>query len=490
MTNEKFAELFGGPARTSEAWMTKRERDLSRSIQVVTEEAILRTARYAHKLTGEKKLVMAGGVALNCVANGRLLREGPFEDIWIQPAAGDAGGAMGAALDAYHTYFEKPRTMPADKRPRQGGSYWGPAYSDAEIEAFVKTHGYAHRRLADSERADTVARILAEGKVVGHFAGRVEFGPRSLGARAILGDARNEEMQVNLNLKIKYRESFRPFAPSVLAERVSDYFELDRESPYMLLVAPVKESRRLPMPPMTGDDLTAIVRQPRSDLPAITHVDYSARVQTVMRTDHPVYYDVIKKFEEQTGCGVIVNTSFNVRGEPIVCTPDDAYRCFMRTNMDVLVLGNYLLRKEEQPAWPEPKGHVEEDDDPKAKPAVEAAFADALSKAFFDDFLPVVSGLGKKDVLVQTQFKKAPSMWVDVEEAQGRAVFAIPPALDSAVPDPERMADAITSFWSRGPAAERLRPVVVKLLQIGQEFAQEEERAPDEQVSHAMYVMY
>jgi carbamoyltransferase len=491
MTNDKFAALFGGPARKSDGWLTQREMDIAKSVQVVTEEAMIRTARYAKKLTGEKKLVMAGGVALNCVANGRLLREGPFEDIWIQPAAGDAGCALGAALDAYHTYFERPRTMPADGRSRQGGSYLGPGYTDAEVKAFLDTHGYPYTALDPAARGREIAKILAEGKVVGHLSGRLEFGPRSLGARAILGDARNQEMQANLNLKIKYRESFRPFAPSIIAERVSDYFELDRESPYMLLVAPVKESRRLPFT-KEGTDLTAIVRMPRSDVPAITHVDYSARVQTVVRKDHPAYYDVIKSFEELTGCPVIVNTSFNVRGEPIVCTPDDAYRCFMRTEMDVLVLENFLLRKADQPAWPEPKGHIEEDDDPKAKDgSYEEAFLQAIGDAFYADFLPVVSGLSKESVHVSTTLRKLPSTWTDVKEgASGKSVFAIPPELDARSPDPARMAQAITAFWAPGPATEAMRRVLVKLLEVGQKFPEPEDKGLEEGVTHTMYVMY
>jgi carbamoyltransferase len=490
MTNDKFAALFGGPARGPDDWLTQREMDIAKSIQVVTEEAMLRTARYAQKLTGEKKLVMAGGVALNCVSNGRLLREGPFEDIWIQPAAGDGGCALGAALDVYHTYFEKPRVLRANGRPLQGGSYLGPSYSDTEVQAFVETHGYPHTKLAESERATELAKILAEGKVVGHLAGRLEFGPRSLGSRAIIGDARNQDMQQNLNLKIKYRESFRPFAPSILADRVSDYFELDRESPYMLLVAPVKASRRLPFK-KEGTDLTALVRQPRSDVPAITHVDYSARVQTVVREDHPQYYDVIAAFDKLTGCPVIVNTSFNVRGEPIVNTPDDAYRCFMRTEMDYLVLGNYLLKKQDQPPWPEPKGHIEEHDDFSAKDGDhEEAFTQAIGDAFFADFLPVVARLGKDAVHINTTFKNLSTTWTDLREAQtGRAVFAIPPDLDTRSPDPRRMADAITRFWEPGPATEAMREVLVKLLDVGQRFP-EPDTGLEEKVSHTMYVMY
>ena len=399
MTNEKFAALFGGPARAPESRITRRERDLARSIQVVTEEAVLRMARHAYEVTeGEQVLCLAGGVALNCVANGRLLREGPFDDIWIQPAAGDAGGALGAALDAYHTYFGQPRVLRPGHRPLQGGSYWGPDFGDDEIGAYLDTHGYPYRRVSDDGRADILTRALADGEVVGHFSGRMEYGPRALGARSILGDARNTRMQADLNLKIKYRESFRPFAPSVLADRVQKYFELDRESPYMLVVAPVREERRRPVSAIEGEDLLPIVRQPRSDIPAVTHVDYSARIQTVRRDDHPVYWDLIRRFEELTGCAVIVNTSFNVRGEPIVCTPADAYRCFMRTEMNVLALGNCVLRKEEQPAWPEDKGAgLENEDTTKAGgPDQPIALLRALRRLFRRDGLTLSAALRRE----------------------------------------------------------------------------------------------
>jgi carbamoyltransferase len=490
MTNDKFAALFDGPARKPDAWLTQREMDIARSIQVITEEALLRTARYVHQLTGEKRLCLAGGVALNCVANGRLLREGPFEDIWIQPAAGDAGCALGAALDVYHTYFGKPRVMREDGRPRQGGSFFGPAYSDAEIEAFLQTHGIPHTLLDPNARADEIARRLADGKVVGHFSGRVEFGPRSLGARSILGDARNEQMQQTLNLKIKYRESFRPFAPSVLAERVSDYFDLDRESPYMLLVAPIREDRRKPFQ-RDGTDLTAIVRVPRSDVPAITHVDYSARVQTVVREDHPPYYDLIQAFEKQTGCGVIVNTSFNVRGEPIVCTPEDAYRCFMRTEMDYLVLGNYLLEKAQQPAWPEAKGHVEENDDSTPPGPGEEQFLHALEELFDSDFLPLARQLSPDKVRVTTLFRKTLTGWADVRPVlSSKKIFDIPPALDSARPDPAGMAEAIAGFWEPGQVRDALRRILDKLLRISLRFPQPKQAGLDEPVPSAMYVMY
>ena len=354
MTNHRFAELFDGPARTAETEISQREMDLAKSIQVVTEEIILRMASHAHQRTGEKALCMAGGVALNCVANGRLLKEGPFEHLWIQPAAGDAGGALGAAQIVWHEVHKNPRT--ADGRnDSMKGAYLGPTFDDDEIEAFLDRHGYPGARTAEADWAREIATCMADGKVVGLCQGRMEFGPRALGGRSIVGDPRSPAMQSVMNLKIKYRESFRPFAPSCLEERVNEYFDLDEPSPYMLLVAPVQPSRCKGMDEAQTVPIRERIHQIRSDLPAITHVDYSARVQTVARETNPRYYDIIKAFEETTGYGVIINTSFNVRGEPIVCTPEDAYRCFMRTEMDILVLGSFILRKEDQPAWTEEK---------------------------------------------------------------------------------------------------------------------------------------
>jgi len=293
---------------------------------------------------------MAGGVALNCVANGRLLREGPYRDIWIQPAASDAGGALGAAYVVWHHILDRERHAD-DHTDRMKGAYLGPSFAEAEIEDFLKSRGCPYRRLAQGERAAVIAGLIEQGKVVGLFQGRMEFGPRALGARSILGDARSPQMQSVMNLKIKYRESFRPFAPTCLAECVSEYFELDRPSPYMLLVAPVRRERRRHVE-RTGD-IREWVNQVRSDIPAVTHVDYSARIQTVDRAVNPRYYDILKAFQERTGYGIIINTSFNVRGEPIVCTPEDAYKCFMRTQMDFLVLESFLLDKQEQPVWHE-----------------------------------------------------------------------------------------------------------------------------------------
>ncbi len=352
MTNRRFARLFGGPPRKPESEITRREMDIAASIQAVTEEIILKMARHVHRRTGMKHLCMAGGVALNCVANGRLLREGPFEDIWIQPAAGDAGGALGAALSVWHRCLDQDREDPAG-RDRQYGSYLGPSFSAEAVADYLKGNGYPFHRLEPRTRSWAIAREIADGKIVGYFAGRMEYGPRALGARSILGDPRREDTQTVMNLKIKYRESFRPFAPTVLEDRAAEYFDLDRPSPYMLLVASVVDHRRLPQPADGDAGVLQRLKVKRSDIPAVTHLDYSARVQTVSRDVKPDYYDVIREFAQQTGCPVVVNTSFNVRGEPIVCSPQDAYRCFMRTEMDTLVMEDCILYKNEQPPWQE-----------------------------------------------------------------------------------------------------------------------------------------
>ncbi|MEG4289572.1 carbamoyltransferase [Microcoleus sp. C2C3] len=395
MTNKKFDQLFEGPPRQAEGKLTQREMDIAASIQVVTEEVVLRLCRTVKKELDVDYLCLAGGVALNCVANGRILREGIFKDIWIQPAAGDAGGALGAALAIWYQYCEQTRIVPDDRplandikeqrtsaittneeertsvvtknqavatvaksvahltcHDQMRGSYLGPRFTDAEILEYLDAVQASYHRLDDAELMPQLAEILEQGNVVGWFQGRMEFGPRALGGRSIVGDPRSAKMQSVMNLKIKYRESFRPFAPSILAERVADYFEIDHSSPYMLLVAPVKASLRIPMTE-EQEQLFGIEKLniPRSEIPAVTHVDYSARIQTVHKETNPRYYDLISHFEERSGCSVLVNTSFNVRGEPIVCTPEDAYRCFMRTEMDYLVLENYLLPKSEQIPW-------------------------------------------------------------------------------------------------------------------------------------------
>ena len=350
MTNKRFDKLFGGPPRAAESELKQREMDIAASIQVVTETVVLRIAQSLHHETGESNLCLAGGVALNCVANGRVLREGPFENVWIQPAAGDAGGALGAASIVWHQQEDQQRTVNGKDKMR--GSYLGPRFSDVEVREQLDQHGAVYEQLEDAVLFPRLAEILDSDNVVGWFQGRMEFGPRALGGRSIVGDPRSSKMQSVMNLKIKYRESFRPFAPSVLAERVADYFELDVESPYMLIVAPVRKNLRVEMTEQQNE-LFGIekLNVKRSELPAITHVDYSARVQTVHRDTNPRYYDLLKAFDSRTGCGVLVNTSFNVRGEPIVCTPDDAYRCFMRTEMDYLVVNEFLLSKKNQPHW-------------------------------------------------------------------------------------------------------------------------------------------
>ncbi len=360
MTNGHFAALFGGPARAPEAKVTQRECDLAASIQDVTEQIVLAMARHARTTTGMRHLCLAGGVALNCVANGRLLRAGIFDDIWIQPAAGDAGGALGAALAVWHNALGHPREADG-KTDQMAGAYLGPRFADDDVRKWLQAKDYPFHELAAADWPAEIARLIAAENVIGLCQGRMDFGPRALGNRSIVGDARSTKMQSVMNLKIKFRESFRPFAPSVLEERVGDFFDLDRPSPYMLLVADVVERRRLPL---QGDentlDLQTRVNRPRSDVPAITHVDYSARVQSVSARTNPRYHALLTAFEAQTGYGILINTSFNVRGEPIICTPDDAYRCFMRSEIDYLSIGNFVLEKKAQPRWEERENWREE----------------------------------------------------------------------------------------------------------------------------------
>jgi len=350
MTNSKFDKLFGGPPRKPESLITQREMDLARSVQEVTEEVMIRMGRHIRKITGQQNLVLAGGVALNCVANGKLLRENIFENIWIQPAAGDAGGALGAAVFIWYQYLENERNADGQSDFMKG-SYLGPEFKRDEIKAYLEKENIPYKELQNGDMPGTIADLINSEKVIGWFQGRMEFGPRALGGRSIIGDARSPQMQETMNLKIKFRESFRPFAPSVLISKLKDYFEMQGESPYMLLVAPVARHRQKIMSEqeeaLFGIEKLNILR---SDVPAITHVDYSARVQTVHHETHPQYYDMIKSLDDKHGCPVVINTSFNVRGEPIVCTLEDAFRCFMRTHMDYLILGNFLLNKTDQKA--------------------------------------------------------------------------------------------------------------------------------------------
>ncbi len=352
MTSAAFDRLFGAPPRVPETHLVQRDLDIARSVQEVCEEAMLRMARTAHRLTGMDQLCLAGGVALNCVGNGRILREGPFERLWIQPASGDAGGALGVAQLVWHRHLSAPRTV--NSHDSMKGAYLGPDFTPDEIRAFLDSVGAVYHCVQPDELIERTADILTDGSVVGWFSGRMEFGPRALGARSILGDPRNPAMQSQMNIKIKLREGFRPFAPSVLREKVADWFELDADSPYMLLVAPVRADRRIATTEEEeGRWGIEKLKVRRSEIPAVTHVDYSARVQTVSHEVNPAYHDLISAFEQRTGCPVLINTSFNVRGEPIVCTPEDAYRCFMRTNIDCLVLWPFMLDKKGQPAWRE-----------------------------------------------------------------------------------------------------------------------------------------
>jgi carbamoyltransferase len=351
MTNDKFADLFDGPRRQAESPLTQREMDLAASVQVVTEEAMLRQARYLRKETGSKNLCMAGGVALNCVGNGKILAANIFDTVWVQPASGDAGGALGAALCCWYGFLGNERKTDG-KNDLQKNSLLGPQYSDAEIIDALSSHGAVFSQLDDEALFAKSIEILEEGKIIGWCQGRMEFGPRALGNRSIIGDPRSKEMQSTMNLKIKFRESFRPFAPAVLREDVSEYFEMNADSPYMLMVAPVEKKRRFAMT-AEQEKLFGIekLNVPKSDLPAITHVDYSARVQTVAKDSHPRFHELLTKWKKKTGCSVLVNTSFNVRGEPIVATPKDAYRCFMRTEMDALVFNNFIMLKGNQPKF-------------------------------------------------------------------------------------------------------------------------------------------
>lgn len=345
MTNWRFEKLFGALPRRPETKISQKDMDIAASIQKVTEEIMLKMAHHVHKTTGQDKLCLAGGVALNCVGNGKILREGPFKEIWVQPASGDAGGALGAALVGWYKYLRNKRTVDG-VHDQQKASLLGPSYSDDYIESFLKKENVPYEKLSSSELTERVAELIAQGNVIGWFQGRLEFGPRALGSRSIIGDARSPEMQSRMNLKIKFRESFRPFAPTVLKENVSEWFQLDKESPYMLIIAPVRQDKRINIDEnKEGFDKLKVKR---SLIPAVTHVDYSARVQTVKRQDNPLYYDMINAFYKKTGCPVIINTSFNVRGEPLVCSPEDAFRCFMRTEMDYLAMGSFLLDKKEQ----------------------------------------------------------------------------------------------------------------------------------------------
>lgn len=477
MINEKFETLFGGPARTDKEEITKRIRDIAKSIQVVTEEIVVKMARHAKEITGADKLCMAGGVALNCVANGKIVQEKIFSEIWVQPAAGDSGGALGAAL-AYH-YLRGNASPKEEGKCIQKHSCWGPSFSDDEIKAYLDSFGYKYVKLPQAERNKTLAKYLAEGKIAGHFLGGVEYGPRALGSRSILGDPRSESTQSSLNLKIKFRESFRPFAPSVLEEEVPKYFNLHQPSPYMLIVAPVNEDRRIKNTDEYKNNLFEIVNQKRSDLPAITHVDYSARVQSVNKETSPEYYDLINEFKKLTGYGVIINTSFNVNGEPIVCTPKDAVNCFMATHMDLLFMNNFMLLKEEQTNKNGVSGVRKKAEVPLHKlKAMQKAQEDA--KSIYNKYFPSLSSFRQE--ITQRLSGNKQSAWVDFYGGdyfvKGEPVTAVAPA-------------DITKHWKSLPAEKRkaFHDFLAAILRLSEKHKLEADDMVHT-VSDSIYVMF
>lgn len=480
MINEKFENLFGGPARKNNEEISKRTRDIARSIQVVTEEIVLKMARHAKAITGADHLCLAGGVALNCVANGRILQEKIFDHIWIQPAAGDSGGALGAAMALYYSGNGSRKRIPGASL--QKSSCWGPSFSDDEIRAHLDSFGYQYTCLAAAERNKVIAAYLADGKIVGHFQGRMEYGPRALGARSILGDPRSETTQSSLNLKIKFRESFRPFAPSVMEEHVADYFNLHHPSPYMLIVAPVNEDRCIRHSTGYKNNLFEIVNEKRSDLPAITHVDYSARIQSVNKEDHPVYYDLINEFKKLTGYGVVINTSFNVNGEPIVCTPRDAVQCFMKTDMDVLILNNFLLLKQDQQeseldkiAELPPRSRARTQYIADIKTGIQN---EAMN--IFNKYFPKLTAL--KDSVTNEPAPGANSTWVDFSKAD---------YFNRDIPAASLTPDDITKQWHMIPADKRalFNELLQRILHLSKKHKLEAAEM-SQAVSDAIYVMF
>ena len=482
MTNNKFAKLFGGEARVPESEITQREMDLAKSIQVVTEKVISNMAKYVKSLTGLNYLCLAGGVALNCVANGKLIKSSLFKDIWIQPAAGDAGSALGCALDFYHTYYSGPRNY--NKSSLQGGSYWGPEWSSQEIEAYLESVDAPYERITIENRAKLIAQFIDSGNVVGHYYGRTEFGPRALGARSIIGDPRSPKMQSKINLKIKYRESFRPFAPSVLIERCKEYFDLDFPSPYMLLVAPVVEESRINTDKEKSNDIIDIVNQVRSDIPAITHVDYSARIQTVDKVHHEQYYNVISSFEKLTGYGVIVNTSFNVRGEPIVNSPFDAYQCFLKTEMDILVLGNFLISK---------KDIIKNNKEPNAIIRKEIGISyqkkndhilDNELTSIYQNEMALI-----KDEIKNLDLHMESGRWMDVNSFYNdKNVFDMSYEDDKKSLNPKDYTNVITKRWYSSELKSYYFPIIEKLVRLSKMYKLKEENNPN--VSDRIYEMF
>ncbi len=483
MITTDFGELFGGGPRARDSSVTQREMDIARSIQAVTEEVVLKMANYAYDLVGADRLCLAGGVALNCVANGRLLRESKFKDIWIQPAAGDAGGALGAALYLYLTLFGGEPPLD-ENRPIQGGSYFGPRYSNDEVQSCLDTYGFSYERINRNKRSQLIAKCLAEGKVVGHFSGRMEFGPRALGSRSILGDPRDETMQSRLNLKIKFRESFRPFAPTVLLEDATTYFDSSHESPYMLRVTQVRQNRCLY--PTEEVDIIQKVNQKRSDIPAVTHVDYSARVQTIEREYHPDYYDIVQQFKELTGYGVIVNTSFNVRDEPIVCQPYDAVRCFMNTDMDVLAIEDFILYKSNQDPQllreDTMETYITKD---QAQSKNHKKVGKTAQRMFSTQLLNIKRNLHTLPIDLSFKHSSQTSNWTDNQNKQYHWLFNFG-RLNEAT-----KVESILSFWDHYDQHDReiLKPLVKTLIEL-EKSADKDRALKQGKINEDMYVMF
>jgi len=485
MTNKKFADLFGGPGRTPESRITKREMDIACSIQKVTEKIILTIAKYAKKITKADYLCMSGGVALNCVANGYLDRKNIFKEIWVQPASGDAGSSLGCALDVYYNYFGKIRRSRKDKRPLQLGSFWGPEWNNDEIKSFLDTENIKYTFFKNKkEKYSLVSKCLEDAKVVGYFSGRSEFGPRALGSRSILADPRNKDMQTVINLKIKRRESFRPFAPAVLANKADQFFELNKKSPYMMFVSPVVQSRRLAFNRGDEEDMLKIVKQSRSDVPAVTHIDYSARVQTVEELDNKDFYNLIETFNNLTGCPLLINTSFNIRGEPIVNTPMEAYRCFVNTDMDVLVLGNFILFKENQDIFDKDRWAYDNFTDDKGK-EVDNFLKRKLKNLYKKDFI----ALSNKFYINSLDKEKETSTWIDVKKhVNSKKVFNISAALDGENHNPKRMTKKIIQHWNHKSLKKIFEPIIFKLLRLSEKQPLTENT--DSKVSDKMYEMF
>ena len=476
MTNQKFADLFGGEAREADSKITQKEMNIASSIQKVTEKIIYNMAVYTKKLTGADNLCLSGGVALNCVINGFLLKSNLFKNIWIQPASGDAGSSLGSAYDAYFSYFKKERILREDKLPFQEGSLLGPSWKNSEIKSFLDSAEINHRFINSVKEKNTiVANYINQGKVIGLFLGRTEFGPRALGARSIIGDPRNKDMQTRINLKIKFRESFRPFAPAILKDKVNDFFDLKKESPYMMIVAPVLQNKRMPSSNIKTDNMIEIVKQIRSEIPAVTHIDYSARVQTVEPNYNKKFYQIIKEFENQSNCPIVINTSFNVRGEPIVNSPLDAFRCFMNTNMDILVIEDFILEKEKQ-----------SEKDIKRWKIIKEEKKIITEKTFFSKELNKIYSDIKEIRINDNLSSKG---WSNYIEESHSKIFEIPNELDSKNYNPEKMCDKVIEYWKDKKFASNMRSIILELLILSKKYKDKKIQTTDK-ISENMYEMF